>query len=389
MSRHTNSTLARRSRADVVVVGAGPGGLACAIAAAREGLHVAVVDAIKPPIDKACGEGLMPGSLQSLATLGIDLNGELDQTKSSVLRGIRFISTTRSGDRMTVQAAFPLHPGRGVRRTVLHQLLFDRASELGVRFHWQSSVHGIVPGRQDTLVLTNNEPLGTRYVIGADGLQSRIASWAGLTQARIHSRRIGLRQHYAIAPWTRFVEVYWSDHGQAYVTPISAGEISVAIIANEKIASLEQGLRQFPALQRHLAGAKVSSAPRGSVTLGRTLKRVVRGNIALIGDASGSVDAITGEGLSLCFRQAAALSHALKADNLAEYQSAHRKILRTPTLMSRAMLQMDRSAFLRDRALNLFQRSPKLFSRLLNIHIGHVPMMGLFGLMDSSLDSRS
>jgi menaquinone-9 beta-reductase len=388
MSRHTNSTLARRSQADVVVVGAGPGGLACAIAVARQGLHVEVVDAIKPPIDKACGEGLMPGSLQSLAALGIDLNGELDQTKSSVLRGIRFINTTRSGDRITVQAAFPLHPGRGVRRTVLHQLLFDRASELGVRFHWQSSVHGIAPGRQNTLVLTNNETLITRYVIGADGLQSRIASWAGLTQARIHSRRIGLRQHYAVAPWTRFVEVYWSNHGQAYVTPISAGEVSVAIIANEKVSSLEQGLRHFPALQRHLAGAKASSAPRGSVTLGRTLKRVVRGNVALIGDASGSVDAITGEGLSLCFRQALALSYALKADNLAEYQSAHRKILRMPTQMSRAMLQMDRSAFLRDRALNLFQRSPKLFSRLLNIHIGHVPV-GLFGLMNSSLDSRS
>jgi menaquinone-9 beta-reductase len=388
MSQH-NATSATHRQADVVVVGAGPGGLACAIAAAHQGLHVEVIDAIKPPIDKACGEGLMPGSLESLAAFGVDLDVELDQTESSVLRGIRFIGdATSSGDRITVQAAFPMHHGRGVRRTVLHQLLVDRATELGVRFHWQNSVLGITTGGQSTLVRTNSQTLDTRYLVGADGLHSRIAAWAGLTQARIHSRRIGLRQHYAIAPWTRFVEVYWSDHGQAYVTPISASEISVAFVANEKVSSPEQGLRHFPALQQHLAGAKQSGTPRGSITLGRTLQRVVGGNIALIGDASGSVDAVTGEGLSLCFRQAAALSDALKTNDLARYQQAHRSILRVPTQMSRAMLLMDRSALIRSSALSLFQRFPQLFSRLLDVHVGHAPTR-LFAFMNSSLDSTS
>ncbi len=73
---------------DVLVVGGGPAGMACAIAAAGHGLHVEVVDAMKPPIDKACGEGLMPDSLEALAAVGFtDLDRILSETENHLLRG--------------------------------------------------------------------------------------------------------------------------------------------------------------------------------------------------------------------------------------------------------------------------------------------------------------
>ncbi|HTC74728.1 MAG TPA: NAD(P)/FAD-dependent oxidoreductase [Edaphobacter sp.] len=362
---------------DVLVVGAGPAGLASAIASARQGLHVEVVDAMKPPIDKACGEGLMPDTLEALAAIGFtNLDQILRTTENHRLRGIRFLGdhTSPTHTALTAEAVFPQNPGRGIRRTVLHQILLDRAASLGVRFHWENSVQSIAPKADGAIVHSNRQTLRARYLVGADGPRSRIAAWAGLTDDSIQSRRIGLRQHYTIAPWTDFVEVYWGNFGQAYVTPNSSNEVCVAFIANKKFPSSEEALNHFPTLRRHLAAAQPNGPARGSITLGRKLRRVTNGNVALIGDASGSVDAVTGEGMALCFRQAAALSLALQADDLAQYQRAHRRIQRLPSLMSRSLLLMDRSPVLRDNVLRTFQRNPWLFARLLQMHIGHSPL---------------
>ena len=170
------------NQSDVIIVGGGPAGLACAIAAVRKGLQVEVVDATSPPIDKACGEGLLPGSLESLSALGFDTKHGLASAESAVLRGIRFIGDSASSSHsITAQAAFPANPGRGIRRTLLHSLLLDRASSLGVRFHWENAVRGIATDNKIAIVQTNSQTIRARYLIGADGLRSRVASLAGLT----------------------------------------------------------------------------------------------------------------------------------------------------------------------------------------------------------------
>jgi flavin-dependent dehydrogenase len=379
----------RRTESDVFIVGAGPAGLACAIAAARQGLQVEVIDAAKPPINKACGEGLLPSSLDSLAALGFDLKRDLPQTESASLAGVRFIGdSTSSKHPTTVQCNFPAGPGRGIRRTVLHQVLLDRAASLGVRFHWQNILRSIVIDSNLAKIHTRSQTFRTRYLVGADGHQSRVAAFAGLTASTIHSRRIGLRQHYSVAPWTDFVEVYWSNIGQAYVTPTSFNEVCVAFVANKKFASPEDALAYFPTLRHHLAASQPNGPPRGSITLGRKLRRVTTGNIALIGDASGSVDAITGEGMALCFRQAAALATALQSDNLASYQAAHRNIQRIPCLMSRILLLIGRSTRLRAQILSTFERNPALFSSILQLHVGNhtLQLFGEDGLLAAGLN---
>jgi len=64
-------------KSDVLVVGAGPAGLATAIAAAAKGLRVTVADARRPPINKPCGEGLLPEAVEALRGIGIELNSSL------------------------------------------------------------------------------------------------------------------------------------------------------------------------------------------------------------------------------------------------------------------------------------------------------------------------
>jgi flavin-dependent dehydrogenase len=373
---------------DVCIVGGGPAGLACAIAVALRGLRVQVVDGMKPPIDKACGEGLMPDTLAALASLGIQLD---DPTLGHPLQGIRFLNADPNSDHATAQASFPAGPGRGVSRLALHQRLFDRATELGVGFHWQTHVRQIDVQRIEqgtaTILHTARGPLETRFLIGADGHQSRVRTWAGLDRASISARRIGLRQHFAVAPWTDFVEVYWSGHGQAYVTPVSDREVCIAFIARAKFPSVAAALACFPRLQAHLASAAPSDAPRGAITLSRRLHRVTGGNIALMGDASGSVDAVTGEGLSLCFRQALALADALAVNDLARYQQAHTALCRLPHRMAAALLLLDRSPRLRACILTRFERQPRLFSHLLEVHIGASPLclFGRSGLLATGL----
>ena len=361
---------------DVFIAGGGPAGLACAIAAAQQGLTVEVADGMAPPIDKACGEGLMPDTIQALVRLGIDPGS----SESFPFRGIRFLDAKRSKDpvghsTVSVEATFPRGQGLGIRRLLLHQLLIDRAVALGVRFSWKTVVQGIeaAPGVARPKVKTNRGALHPRFIIGADGHQSQIRTWASLDRACTSARRIGLRQHFAIAPWTNHVEVYWSDHGQAYVTPTSSREVCVAFVTSRKFKGVAEALSHFPGLQEHLRSAVATDKPRGAITVSCRLHRVTSGNVALVGDASGSVDAVTGEGLGLCFRQALALAEALMVGNLAPYEQAHQAIQRLPRFMARAMLLLDRSSSLRHHTLGFLQRYPGIFQRLLEVHVGEPP----------------
>ena len=87
----------------VFVIGGGPAGLAAAIAARQKGFRVTVADYTRPPIDKACGEGLMPDAVAALSRLGIQIG--LD--KAYPFRGIRFVE-----GRTAVEAEFPYGIGR-------------------------------------------------------------------------------------------------------------------------------------------------------------------------------------------------------------------------------------------------------------------------------------
>jgi flavin-dependent dehydrogenase len=342
---------------DVFVVGGGPAGLAAAIAARMRGFRVIVADGAQPPITKACGEGLLPDARAALRELGVELR-ELD---GYALRGIRF-----EDNRSSVSASFPDGHGLGMRREILHQRMMERARDCGVSFLWNTPVMGL---SEEGVVASGNE-IRARWVIGADGGQSRVRRWSRLESLASRRRRFAFRVHYRLEPWSDFTEVHWGEDAQAYVTAVGSQEICVVLILNKPDSRFEETLRRFPKLCRRLKGAAQVGPERGAVTGMFHLDRVWRRNVALIGDASGSVDAITGEGLSLSFRQAAALADALAASDLERYQKAHHRLFRRPRLMGQMLLLLDRRNGLRERTMRALEAAPQLFERMLAYHVG-------------------
>jgi flavin-dependent dehydrogenase len=279
---------------DLLVVGGGPVGLAASIEARLAGLDVAVLEPRDGVIDKACGEGLMPGALPMLDQLGVSPRG-------FALRGVSYRDEMRSADHR-----FENGLGLGVRRTTLHGALLERALDLGVVMH-RVKVDAI------TQTATSVEAVGIRagWMLGCDGLHSSVARLTGLAlPAPLRRRRYGLRRHYRVEPWSDLIEVHFNRLGELYVTPTADGVVGVALLAKQH-TDFEAALAASPQLAARVGGAEHASALRGAGPFRQRTRARTSDRVLLVGDASGYVDAITGEGLRLGFEQAEAAIDAI------------------------------------------------------------------------------
>ncbi|WP_405697113.1 NAD(P)/FAD-dependent oxidoreductase [Streptomyces sp. NBC_01185] len=304
---------------DILVAGGGPAGLTAAIRAAAAGLEAVVVEPRRAPVDKACGEGIMPSGVAALHALGVAPAGR-------ELRGIRYVEGSRRAE-----ATFRGPPGLGVRRTALHTALHRRAAELGVR---------VVTGRVGEVRQGHDSVtaggLTARWLIAADGLHSPVRRALGLEGRPPEPRRYGLRRHYRIAPWTDFVEVHWSRDGEAYVTPVGEGLVGVAVLSRHR-RSHEQHLAAFPALARALRGREAGPV-RGAGPLRRSASSPRAGRVLLAGDAAGYVDALTGEGVALAAATASAAVDCLLDGRPEDYPARWARLTRRHRLLTGALL---------------------------------------------------
>ena len=369
------------TQTDVLILGGGPAGLAAAIALRERGLSCMVVDPLLPAIDKGCGEGLMPDALSALEALGVRITA----ADGHPFHGITFINhqgraTARFRPRISgphPDTSSHLSPGIGVRRTHLHARLAARAEQAGAVLRWGSraTLPAATPGDRTLHALCiDGAEVSFQWLIGADGEASGVRRWAGLDRGTPVRRRFAIRRHYRLQPWSSLVEVYWAlpgnVRGQAYVTPVAEDCVSVAFLSSEPLRAGEDRLSQLPELAARLGSASMTSRPRGAVSATRRLREVAIGNVALIGDASGSADAITGEGLAVTFRQALALADSLARGSLDVYARAHLAIGRRPHAFAALMLSLDRWPALERRALRALASAPLLFDELLAVHSG-------------------
>jgi len=329
---------------DLLIVGGGPGGLATALHARAQGLSVIVAEPRDNPIDKACGEGLMPGGLTELTSLGVDPAG-------MPFQGIAYVSEHRRAE-----ARFRGGPGRGVRRTTLHAALAARAKEQDT--DWirtkvtsvEQDAHGVTAAG-----------VRAKYLVAADGLHSTVRRAVGIKVTAGTPRRYGVRRHFKVPVWSEFVEVHWSRWGEAYVTPVEPDLVGVAILSRQK-----PELDWFPWLADHLHGASPGQA-RGCGPLRQVVSRRVAGRVLLVGDAAGYEDALTGEGISLAVKQAAAAVRAIVDDAPSSYERAWHRATRNYRLLTRGLVLASTPLAARRAIVPACELLPGVFGRAVNV----------------------
>jgi flavin-dependent dehydrogenase len=200
-----------------------------------------------------------------------------------------------------------------------------------------------------------------------------------------------MRRHLAVRPWSDCVEVHWIDGAEAYGTPVGDDEIGIALLwtpersgaLGDRRPGFDEMVERFPRLIERLAeriggaGDAWSSPLAGCGPLAQGARSVVRGRLALVGDAAGYLDAITGEGLAIAFHEAEALGTAMAAGDLRPYAAASRRIRRLPTAMTRLLLAVERRPWLRRRVIRALAADTGVFDRLLAIHARSAPPSSL------------
>ncbi|MEW6730278.1 MAG: NAD(P)/FAD-dependent oxidoreductase [Acidobacteriota bacterium] len=359
-------------KADIVIVGGGPAGLAVAIEAASRGFVTLVLERSATIPDKACGEGLMPAGVRLLEKLGA--RHLLDPNEYTPFIGIRYLQE----DGSSVEARFRAGEGLGIRRIALVDALTKRAREVGAEVRQGCIVKGYHNTNNAVVVTTNSGALTARLLVAADGLGSPLRRAAGLDLPPTEPRRFGLRRHFHLSAWSPFVEVYWAKGVEAYITPSGRSRVGIAFLWNaaqiKGHITFETLLANFPMLATRLTEATPDSQTRGAGPFARTARAHIADRFVLIGDAAGYVDAITGEGISLAFACAAALGRLLPdvlaqdacRSALAPYEQLFARVFQHYSLPTRILVAISQHPQLRRRILQGLAVYPRLFEKLLD-----------------------
>jgi menaquinone-9 beta-reductase len=376
---------------DVLIIGGGPAGLSAAIVCARNGLKTILVEKKRFPVDKACGEGLMPAGVQSLISLGASkyLSSKDYQPFSGVLY--------RLEGEPPAAGLFESGEGWGIRRTALSNALFRAAKEhqsLSFLEGEPAAPHHL--DRKQITVTVGDMHITPRLLIGADGRSSRVRKWAELAGKSQYPFRWGAVQHFPVKPWSRMVEVYWGNGVEAYITPVSSGEISLAFLWDRRRISkvyakgslFKSFLESFPTLKNRLGGVEPTSPIMAAGPLEQKTTAVVSDQILLTGDAAGYLDAITGEGISLALSSAFAIeeyvvplfttktmkkSH-IKKEDLTGYEEAYKKIVKPYQQTTRLALILARNPAIQKFSIRTLRKRPQLFQHFLSSNMGLKPV---------------
>jgi flavin-dependent dehydrogenase len=356
--------------AEVAVVGAGPAGSALAAMLGRAGVRTVLLDRARFPRDKPCGEGLLPAGVSVLEEIGVPLH------PFPTLGGVSYrvpLAGSANGDFVNGTT------GRGVRRLAFDHLLAGHAqSTPNVEAWFGCDAGGLELRSRDVVLRTNAGDIGCRFVIGADGLRSRVAGWMGWARAP-RSRRFGLVGHLA-APrhGVDRVVVTLGPAAEVYSAPTGPDELLVAVLSSKRgLRDRDEPARE--AYARHVRSAHPELSVPGDVTVHGAgpfwvrPTRVAAGPVFLLGDAAGFLDPLTGDGMSdalVAARKLASLISSEEPDPALHYRRWERGQWRRRLFVNRLALTLTGSSGFARRALRGLQRRPSTLNRLLEINDG-------------------
>lgn len=342
---------------DVAIVGAGPGGSTLAALLAMRGVSVALIDRDTFPRDKLCGEFLSYDALPIVEALGVDLGD------APFIDRCRVVSRNRA-----YEFAFP-HAARGVSRMKLDELLFRKAIASGAVACDGQTATTVEQHR----VVTDRGTINARVVAGAWGRWGRFDQQ--LDRAFVHDRthrNFGFKRHYRCRADTpvreRVIELYSFTRGYLGVSDVEDGITNICgLVHADRLAGhkgkwdsfIEMIRAEEPRLEAMYRGFEptqeqfLSSEP----VIFRS-RSAVEGGIFMIGDASGVLDPLTGNGMAMAIQSAAvAAPYILCAltDRSAEnhYREEHRRMFGKRIGWSRRVAALLSRPAMLDQALRL------------------------------------
>jgi geranylgeranyl reductase family protein len=299
-------------RLDVLVVGAGPAGSACAVHLARRGLEVALIDRRRFPRDKVCGDFVGPVAMLELERLGV--GGSDYERTSLVSRAALFLD-----GELLISRAFPridgLRPcGRVIPRAQLDAWLVDTARTAGARVLEPGQVVALEPsGRGLTAVIgpDRRRRIPARLVIGADGSNSCVARFLRGFPPPPGDRLIAMRAYFdGVSGPRRQAEIYFSGAsfpGYAWVFPTGPSTANVGVgMVLDTVPPVTEHLRTIldrlaatdPAVKRRLGRARRTTKVVGwPLTTYNPWLPLAGDRTLLVGDAAGLINPINGEGI--------------------------------------------------------------------------------------------
>ncbi len=360
----------------MVVVGGGPVGTAIALELHRLGREVLLVDA-GASAQKVCGEGILPLGWSVLEQLGVAEKIRLQ----APIRELSYQMPTPDGRELRRLQARLRRPSHGVCREELSRALAEVLSERGLQV-WRGArfrdLAWTASGCRLHLEGGAEESVSCRLLVGADGLHSKVRERAGLVSERPRRfSRWGTRVYFRAPETASGVTVTLGDGLESYLTPLGEGLHGLAFLWSPELLGRPPAgdgplwkrlLSRFPEVYRQTLPADVVFF--GSEKAIGPLQQQVRsplhpsGRVALVGDASGYLDALTGEGLCLGLAQARLLARLVAEGRLDEYPSRHRRVKFKHQVVVNGLLRLLERPRLREFAFASLHRAPWLFQGL-------------------------